>query len=755
MTTNFQELHNTYVQNIQMFPTMLRELSNQLEVSITSLSRIGVGLNPLNEYGMWAWVFPERDAKGNIIGLLERYADGSKMMVKGSKRGLIYEVNNNGQKEYEYKKWTRVSIEFPCPLCGKPDGCMFPEGEYDNPNAIVCVHISEGSTKPLGLGYLHIFDNGKSPNRIQGSSLLISNNLPVLVVEGASDVCAALDLGFTAVGRPSAEGGTKLLPNLLCGKNTVIIGENDSGPGIAGMDKAFIALKDGCSSCVKILPPTGIKDLRQWKIAGLTQQEFLDYIEKVGDSSMSPDIFEDNFADTVTQAWLRSNFMTDGKLLLRKFDKQFIQYNGKTYEAIDDIDLLRGNIYRFGRKKSFVHWDGSVKPYGLSKTKVNDILDACTACCPLQGTIPGWITDGEHPNPKRLMAFQNGLLDIDDYIKGKITLHPPTPDYCSLSMFPYDFDKDAESSLLTDVLDDIFNEDKDKIALLAQWFGYICVPDNSYEKFMLFKGPTRSGKGTLIDALEAMIGVKNCCGVTFHSLAGQFSTQPLLGKLCATMGDARNVSPDQMNRALAWILTITGGGSVSVNRKGVTEIPYTKLYCRFTIAMNDLPAFVDHSRSFEARTNILTFPNSYVDREDKTLKERLKKEAQSGKLINFALRGLVDLHNRKGFIVPEESAMVMRTLREFVSPIVPFVELCIEPDKLGPGVLTDYLYDLWKWWCKREGRNTGFKSTFIRNLLSTMTNTLQIREGEVGNMSRVIMGVRVTEWGQREYLKGE
>jgi len=177
MTTNFQELHNIYIQNIHMFPAVLKELSNQLGVSITSLSRIGVGLNPINEYGMWAWVFPERNEKGNIIGLLERYADGSKLMVKGSKRGLIYEVNH-GQKEYEKKNWVRVSNEFPCSLCGKPDGCMYPEGEYKNPNAIVCVHISEGSDRPLSLGYLHILDKARVPTTTNTGSILHASPHP-------------------------------------------------------------------------------------------------------------------------------------------------------------------------------------------------------------------------------------------------------------------------------------------------------------------------------------------------------------------------------------------------------------------------------------------------------------------------------------------------------------------------------------------------------------------------------------------------
>jgi putative DNA primase/helicase len=170
--------------------------------------------------------------------------------------------------------------------------------------------------------------------------------------------------------------------------------------------------------------------------------------------------------------------------------------------------------------------------------------------------------------------------------------------------------------------------------------------------------------------------------------------------------------------------------------------------------MNDLPAFTDHSRALEYRTNILTFNNSYVGREDRTLKHKLRQEAGLGKLINFALQGLASLYKGRDFIVPVESAMTMNTFRELVSPIVEFADNCLGSVE-NNGVPADYLYDLWKWWCKREGRNAGFKSTFIRNLLSNMTNALQIREGEVGNMDRVIMGVKVTDWAEKEYMKGE
>ena len=751
MTINFQELHNIYIQNIQMFPTVLKELSNQLGVSITSLSRIGVGLNPMNEYGMWAWVFPERDDKGNIIGLLERYVDGSKLMVKGSKRGLVYEVNH-GTKEYEKKNWARVSTEFPCSLCGKADGCMYPEGEYEKPNAIVCVHISEGSDRPLSLGYLHILDKTRAIQRANRGSLLCASPHPVLVVEGASDVCAAMDLGFTAVGRPSAEGGTKLLPKLLRGKQTVVIGENDSGPGRAGMEKTFIALKDVCQS-TKILPPGNVKDLRQWKIAGLTQQELLDYIEKTGDSSMSPDIFEDDIAYTIAKTWLKQDKIVDGKLLLRTFRKGFVQFDGHCYRDISD-ELIHGQLYDYLAGKTFIHIGDQIKAYKPTRAKLYDILDACNAFCPIEAPRPTWLGDSPHPNSERLITFQNGILDVNDYIKGKVTLHNPTPDFFTFTVLPYKFDENLNSKIWEEFINDIFNKDKDKIALLAQWFGYNCVPDLSYEKLMLFTGRPRSGKSTTLETLQAMLGNNNCCETSFQALAGAFGYQPLIGKLSAVIGDAKSPKRGEAEAILEKILHITGGDAISVNVKNKAALPLIRLLCRFTIAMNDLPAFTDHSRALEYRTNILTFNNSYVGREDRTLKHRLRQEAGSGKLINFALQGLVSLYKGNDFIVPAESAMTMNTFRELVSPIVEFADNCLGSIE-NNGVPADYLYDLWKWWCKREGRNAGFKSTFIRNLLSNMTNALQIREGKMGNMDRVIMGVKVTDWAEKEYLKGE
>ncbi|KKK49202.1 hypothetical protein LCGC14_3137460, partial [marine sediment metagenome] len=156
----------------------------------------------------------------------------------------------------------------------------------------------------------------------------------------------------------------------------------------------------------------------------------------------------------------------------------------------------------------------------------------------------------------------------------------------------------------------------------------------------------------------------------------------------------------------------------------------------------------------QERTNILTFNNSYVGREDKTLKDRLAQEASEGKLINFALRGLKSLYTAKEFVVPAESILALDTFQEIISPVPQFTHRCTEPDTEGPGMSTDYLYELWKWWCKREGLPCGRKSTLIHSLLSTIPNAMQIMEGKAGNLDQMLTGIKATDWVETGFSKG-
>lgn len=422
---NLNTLYTTYVQNIARFPALYDELAQQLGVSAESIFKVGTGLIPLDAQSNWSWVIPERDAKGNVVGITKRLTGGAKYMVKGSKRGLVYVVNYD-TTQYEKRQWIRVSTDHPCPLCGHPDGCMYPEGEYDNPNAIVCVTTATGSVKPMKLGYLHILDPARQKLQTQNYSLLLPSEHPVLVVEGASDVCAAYDLGFTAVGKPSAASRSKELIELLSGHRVVIFGENDAGAGRAGMESTFAQLQEKCPGCTKMMPPEGVKDLRQWLTKGLTQEELLEYIAKNGTQRLSSDVYPNNEAIIVAHAWLEDKKTLNGKKTFGIYRKGYVDFDGQVYEQLSD-DHIHGQLYRDIGGKSYVDATGALKPYKLNCAKVRDILQACRSSCLIDKDPPCWLVPGNHRDPRRLVVFQNGMLDIDDYCNDVITLHNPDP----------------------------------------------------------------------------------------------------------------------------------------------------------------------------------------------------------------------------------------------------------------------------------------------------------------------------------------
>ncbi len=69
-------------------PQRRQELADVLGVAVAALDRLRVG--PWGHKDGLHWLWPERNAAGDVIGLNRRYRDGSKIAWPGSRRGLIY-----------------------------------------------------------------------------------------------------------------------------------------------------------------------------------------------------------------------------------------------------------------------------------------------------------------------------------------------------------------------------------------------------------------------------------------------------------------------------------------------------------------------------------------------------------------------------------------------------------------------------------------------------------------------------------------
>jgi len=718
----FAKLHEIYRQNITS--GMVKYLAEELQVSTEALTALGIGYY----YAKAAFTFPERDVEGNIIGIAYRYVSGKKGCEPGSKRGLTYILNPNyfsGQKRYQtgshnwYKLQENGGIS--CPICGKDHWCMVSVSDVNNPPAVCCTRKQVGSVAELGMGWLHIL-RPEGDLRQANQTVLPKSDFPILCLEGMSDVAAAFDFNMVGIGRPAASAGLKLLQNLpLAGREIIVVGERDAGAGEVGMEAAFRVLRGVTPHIKKVMPPEGVKDFRAWKNSGLTREEFLNFSDKNSDALMKGDVFEDDVAATIAKAWVQTQSQ-NGLPLVRNFQGGWVKFKGTHYTLIEDVQL-RGELYAYLEGKFYQSkaTNGSIeiKPYKSSRAKISDIMDALSQWCPIQTSPPSWLVGGKRPLPKDVIVFQNGILDLNEFTHGRIKMMDPTPEYFSFNALPYNFDENAQSKDWNDFLTGVFL-DPTQAELLAEWMGYLCVPDITYEKLMVFVGRPRSGKGTTLDTIRSMLGREQCAETSFQSLVGSFGFQPLIDKLAAIIGDAKSPRASEADAALEKILQITGGDPITANKKYVSQLPSVQLVCRFTFAMNDLPVFSDFSRALEARLNLLEFDQSFIGREDRGLKQRLRSEASRGKLIMFALDGLKRLRQNNCFTEPQSSVDLLRSYQDLSVPSIAFGNECLivenDRSKWKPGMWVEkgQLYDLWHGWCKDRGQKAGAREQFGR-----------------------------------------
>ncbi len=95
---------------------------------------------------------------------------------------------------------------------------------------------------------------------------------PILLCEGPTDTAAALDLGFRVVGRPNCNSALKMTVAAVKDRTEVVVVADNDPVGKAGAEKLGHALALHCTNAKLVVPPTGVKDLRQWLNDGLTAE---------------------------------------------------------------------------------------------------------------------------------------------------------------------------------------------------------------------------------------------------------------------------------------------------------------------------------------------------------------------------------------------------------------------------------------------------------------------------------------------------
>jgi putative DNA primase/helicase len=316
----------------------------------------------------------------------------------------------------------------------------------------------------------------------------------------------------------------------------------------------------------------------------------------------------------------------------------------------------------------------------------------------------------------------------------------PTPLLLTTWAAPFDFDPRAPTPRRwLEFLDDQWGSDPESIECLQEWFAYCLTSDTSQQKILALIGPKRAGKDTIGRVLRDLVGPENTAGPTMASLATNFGLAPLLGKHLAIIGDARLSGRTDTAAVVERLLTISGEGTLTVDRKH-REDWTGKLPTRFVLISNELPKLIDASGAMVSRLILLQMTRSFYGAEDRGLYAALRAELPG--IFLWALEGRQRLAARGRFAQSESGQKLLDELLDLTSPVGAFVHEHIEvdPEETAP---VEEVFGRWKGYCVENGLNPGSSATLGRNLRAVIPTlgTGQTRQGPGGKVVRVFRGI--------------
>ncbi len=99
----------------------------------------------------------------------------------------------------------------------------------------------------------------------------LSDRGELFITEGPTDCAAGLDLGFDSIGRPNCDSRIDMTVKYARGRKITIVCDRDA-PGIKGAKKLARKLIKHCLEVMILMPPEGIKDLREWVKKGFNNR---------------------------------------------------------------------------------------------------------------------------------------------------------------------------------------------------------------------------------------------------------------------------------------------------------------------------------------------------------------------------------------------------------------------------------------------------------------------------------------------------
>lgn len=369
--------------------------------------------------------------------------------------------------------------------------------------------------------------------------------------------------------------------------------------------------------------------------------------EELGKPTFNPNIFAESFLER------HELLICEGKM--------FYEYQSGVWRPLPDVSLLRRirDLFQVIKKNIYRTWIGTqaLEMLKLAATEAQEM-----------------------DTHKHLINLSNNMLDTNT-----LALISQDSTYLSTVQVPLDYDPEAKYERFEKFVEEIMEEDPERIAVTQELIGYLLTAETIIQKAFFLYGEGSNGKSLLLEIITLLIGSENVSNLSLQDLESSFQRSNLIGKT-ANIATENEIKTKGFNSQ--YFKAIVSGDRITVEKKYENSISYAPI-CKMVFAVNNLPYSPDKSHGLYRRLFILPFERRFDGKQaDKHLKGKLQTELAG--ILNWALIGLKRLREN-GY--------------EFTQSTV--IDAAIDRYKQEQNPMLDYMREMIE--IKSEGRETKAK----------------------------------------------
>lgn len=302
--------------------------------------------------------------------------------------------------------------------------------------------------------------------------------------------------------------------------------------------------------------------------------------------------------------------------------------------------------------------------------------------------------------------FKNGMYNART---GQLTSHRWDLYSTAQLPWPYDPNDDHGSGIeIEKFLRYAIPADDDR-EMLLEYAGLCCTIDTRQQKMLIMCGDGGTGKSTVINLIQDLVGKRNRSNVPMSKLTEKFTVVFMMGKLLNACADLEIDALDDVST----IKQLIGEDDIKAEHKGKEVFSFAN-FAKMLFSTNELPLVRNEKTDgFYRRLLVLTM-NEKPAKRDPDLRDRLKKELPY--FLHICMQALKRMYDRGYILISDNSVKATQQLRNDSDTIEAFLSECCAVGENSDRLERKDLYEKYVEYCKEWERQSHTKNNFFKAL---------------------------------------